>query len=68
MLVNNAGIALQGGLLESTAAQLQALIALNVTAPTVLAAAAAKAFAPRRHDRQHRLRPGRRTGDDGRRL
>jgi short-subunit dehydrogenase len=47
MLVNNAGIALHGGLLESTAAQLQALVALNVTAPTVLAAAAAKAFAPR---------------------
>ena len=48
VLVNNAGMSLKGGLLESGAAELQTLIALNITAPTVLAAAAAKAFAGRK--------------------
>jgi short-subunit dehydrogenase len=47
VLVNNAGISLKGGLLETSTAELLALIALNITAPTVLAAAAAKAFAGR---------------------
>jgi short-subunit dehydrogenase len=47
VLVNNAGIALNGGLLENGAAELQNLIAVNITAPTLLAAAAAKAFAER---------------------
>jgi short-subunit dehydrogenase len=47
MLVNNAGVSLKGGLLESRADALENLIALNITAPTVLAAAAAKAFVKR---------------------
>jgi short-subunit dehydrogenase len=48
LLVNNAGISLHGGLLESGAAELSNLIAINITAPTVLAAAAAKAFVTRK--------------------
>ncbi len=48
MLVNNAGISLNGGLLESDTATLANLIAVNITAPTVLAAAAAKAFVQRK--------------------
>src|ERR1700677_1692844 len=48
MLVNNAGVSLKGGLLESRADALENLIALNITAPTLLAAAAAKAFVPRK--------------------
>jgi short-subunit dehydrogenase len=48
LLVNNAGIVLNGGLLENTAASLTNLIAINITAPTVLAAAAAKAFVQRK--------------------
>jgi uncharacterized protein len=48
VLVNNAGISLNGGLLENDAAQLENLIAVNITAPTLLAAAAAKAFVGRR--------------------
>jgi uncharacterized protein len=48
MLINNAGVSLKGGLLESRADALENLIALNITAPTVLAAAAAKAFVPRK--------------------
>jgi short-subunit dehydrogenase len=47
MLVNNAGISLNGGLLENDAAALEGLIAVNITAPTILAAAAAKAFVGR---------------------
>lgn len=47
VLVNNAGMALNGGLLENGGAALQNLIAGNVTAPTLLAAAAAKAFTER---------------------
>lgn len=47
MLVNNAGIALEGDLLENSVADLERLIAVNITAPTRLAAAAAKAFVPR---------------------
>jgi len=48
VLVNNAGIALNGGLLENGAAALRNLIAVNITAPTLLAAAAAKAFVARK--------------------
>ena len=48
ILVNNAGMSLNGGLLASTHDQVQRLIALNVTAPTVLAAAAARAFRKKR--------------------
>ena len=48
VLVNNAGISLNGGLLDNGPTELQNLIAINITAPTVLAAAAAKAFARRK--------------------
>lgn len=48
VLVNNAGISLNGGLLESSTDALAQLIAVNITAPTLLAAAAAKAFVTRR--------------------
>jgi short-subunit dehydrogenase len=44
LLVNNAGMSLNGSVLENGAAELSQIIALNVTAPTRLAAAAAKAF------------------------
>jgi len=47
MLVNNAGMSLNNGLLDSDTAQIEALIALNVTAPTLLAGAAGKAFVAR---------------------
>jgi hypothetical protein len=47
VLVNNAGIALNGGLLDNAPVEIERLIALNVTAPTLLAAAAGKAFAER---------------------
>lgn len=43
-LVNNAGMSLKGGILENGAADLARIIALNVTTPTRLASAAAKAF------------------------
>jgi uncharacterized protein len=48
ILVNNAGVSLKGGLLETASDALEKLIALNITAPTVLAAAAAKAFVQRK--------------------
>jgi short-subunit dehydrogenase len=44
LLVNNAGMSLNGSVLENGPAELVRIIALNVTAPTRLAAAAAKAF------------------------
>ena len=47
MLVNNAGMSLNGGLLDNGAETLERIIALNVTAPTRLAAAAGKAFVAR---------------------
>jgi short-subunit dehydrogenase len=47
LLVNNAGISLHGGLLENGSAELSRLIAVNMTAPTLLAAAAARAFVAR---------------------
>lgn len=48
MLVNNAGIALGGGLLDSGPNTVERLIGLNITAPTLLAAAAGKSFAARK--------------------
>jgi len=47
LLINNAGMSLNGTLLDSEPAQVERLIALNITAPTLLAGAAAKAFAAR---------------------
>jgi short-subunit dehydrogenase len=44
LLVNNAGMSLNGSVLENGPEELGRIIALNVTAPTRLAAAAAKAF------------------------
>ncbi|AJR23429.1 MULTISPECIES: SDR family oxidoreductase [Sphingobium] len=44
MLVNNAGMSLNGGILDNDTPQLSRIIALNVTAPTRLASAAGKAF------------------------
>jgi short-subunit dehydrogenase len=44
ILVNNAGMSLDGSLLENGPAEFTRIIALNVTAPTRLASAAAKAF------------------------
>jgi len=48
VLVNNAGMSLNGGLLDNDAAAIERLIALNVTAPALLASAAGKAFRARR--------------------
>jgi short-subunit dehydrogenase len=48
MLVNNAGMSLDGGLLDNAPAKLEQLIALNITTPTLLAAAAGKAFVARK--------------------
>lgn len=47
LLVNNAGMSLKGGILENGPEAIARIIALNVTAPTRLAAAAAKVFARR---------------------
>jgi uncharacterized protein len=44
LLVNNAGMSLNGGILENGGQEISRIIALNVTTPTRLAAAAAKAF------------------------
>jgi uncharacterized protein len=44
LLINNAGMSLDGGLLENGAPELERIIALNVTAPTRLAGVAARAF------------------------
>ncbi|PJG49889.1 SDR family oxidoreductase [Sphingobium sp. LB126] len=44
LLVNNAGMSLNGGLLDNDAATLSRIIALNVMATTRLASAAGKAF------------------------
>jgi uncharacterized protein len=46
-LVNNAGVSTQGGALQNSLADAEALIAVNITAPTLLSIAAAKAFAAR---------------------
>jgi hypothetical protein len=47
LLVNNAGILLDGSLLDNGPAELAQLIAVNITAPTLLAAAAGRAFVRR---------------------
>ncbi|MEJ7935721.1 SDR family NAD(P)-dependent oxidoreductase [Sphingobium sp. AN558] len=46
-LLNNAGISLQGGVLQNSLADAEDLIAVNITAPTLLSIAAAKAFGER---------------------
>ncbi|NKJ40122.1 SDR family oxidoreductase [Rhizobium sp. SG570] len=46
-LVNNAGLSLQGGVLQSGLDEAAAMIAVNITAPTLLSVAAAKAFSKR---------------------
>jgi short-subunit dehydrogenase len=46
-LVNNAGVSSQGGMLQNTLVDAERLIAVNITAPTLLSIAAAKAFAER---------------------
>jgi short-subunit dehydrogenase len=48
VLVNNAGMSLNGGLLDNGADKLEQIIALNITAPTLLASAAGKAFVARK--------------------
>jgi short-subunit dehydrogenase len=48
MLVNNAGMSLNAGLLDSELDQVERLIALNITAPTLLARAAGNAFVARK--------------------
>jgi short-subunit dehydrogenase len=47
LLVNNAGMSLNGSILENGPAELTRIITLNITAPTRLASAAGKAFAAR---------------------
>ncbi len=47
LLINNAGMSLNGGTLENTSEQIETIIALNVTAVARLAVAAGKAFAAR---------------------
>ncbi|WPB56958.1 SDR family NAD(P)-dependent oxidoreductase [Xylophilus sp. GOD-11R] len=47
LLINNAGMAVNGSLIEADIDAVETMIALNITAPTRLAAAAAKAFAAR---------------------
>ncbi|MFA5121871.1 SDR family NAD(P)-dependent oxidoreductase [Zavarzinia sp.] len=48
LLLNNAGTTLKGGILGNGPDEIERLLALNVTAPTVLAAAAGRAFAGRK--------------------
>ena len=47
LFVNNAGISLEGSILENGSEQIEQLITVNTLAPTLLAAAAAKAFVAR---------------------
>ncbi|MGN6818265.1 MAG: SDR family NAD(P)-dependent oxidoreductase [Sphingomonas sp.] len=47
LLVNNAGLSMTGDLISVDSAEAERLIALNITAPTVLAGAAGKAFVAR---------------------
>jgi len=49
LLVNNAGISLNGSFLDNDSDAIEKLIAINITAPTLLTAAAAKAFVARGH-------------------
>lgn len=44
VLINNAGMSLNGGILENGPAEFDRIITLNITAPTRLASAAGKAF------------------------
>ena len=48
IVINNAGMSLNGNLLTEDTENVERLIALNVTAPTLIAGAAAKAFGPRK--------------------
>jgi uncharacterized protein len=48
LLVNNAGMALEGTLATASPEQVEQLLLLNVTAPTVLAGAAVRAFIARK--------------------
>ncbi len=48
MLVNNAGISLKGGLLDNGSDALRQIIAVNITAPTLLAHTAGHAFVGRK--------------------
>ena len=48
LLVNNAGMSLDGGVLDNGPEQFERIIALNITAPTRLASAAGKAFLQRK--------------------
>jgi short-subunit dehydrogenase len=47
LLVNNAGISLEGTLIDTPIATIEKLLAINVVAPTLLAAAAVRSFADR---------------------
>jgi short-subunit dehydrogenase len=47
LLVNNAGMSLNGSILENGPVEFERIIALNITAPTRLASAAGKAFVAR---------------------
>ena len=49
LFVNNAGMSMTGNLLTVDPIEAERLIALNITAPTLLAAAAGKAFVARGH-------------------
>ena len=48
MLVNNAGVTLTGSVLDSPRSNVENLLAVNIVAPTLLAATAAKAFSARK--------------------
>jgi short-subunit dehydrogenase len=47
LLVNNAGISLEGSVLENDAANIEKILAINTVAPTVLTAEAAQQFVKR---------------------
>ncbi|URL58574.1 SDR family oxidoreductase [Luteibacter flocculans] len=47
LLVNNAGISLEGSILENGSENIERIVTVNVLAPTLLAAAAAQAFVAR---------------------
>jgi short-subunit dehydrogenase len=47
LLVNNAGISLEGSLLENGSPAIEKILAINTVAPTILTAVAAKAFVAR---------------------
>jgi short-subunit dehydrogenase len=47
LLVNNAGVSLNGSILENDSQAIEQLIAINITAPTLLTATAAKSFIAR---------------------